>query len=86
MLRLKFSISNVVFELPVDQRQGCGSDEVTHIASAVLRDYCTLASDAPARLRSLPDLSPHFACNFITAVSAVYTPCGESETSTIAAV
>ena len=58
------------------QRHGCSSDAVTNIASTVLHDYCTVIPDAISTLQCLPQLSAHFTCNFITAVTALYSPYG----------
>ena len=73
----------VCVSFPVRQRHGCCTDVVSVIVSTVVNDYCHLVPSAASGLIILPQLSPHFCCNFITALTAFYTPHSESGPSAL---
>jgi len=55
------------------QRQGCHTDVVLRMAESIVNDYCKLViEDSP--ILQLPNISQHFTCNFITALTHAYTP------------
>ncbi|XP_070580156.1 integrator complex subunit 15-like [Ptychodera flava] len=47
---------------------------VTHLASAIIHDYCLLVPDSLGTLQSVVNISPMFACQLLAAITQLYRP------------
>ncbi|XP_006824427.1 integrator complex subunit 15-like [Saccoglossus kowalevskii] len=50
------------------------SHSVINLAAAVVHDYCILVPASLTAIQNLVEISPLFACQFLTAVAALYKP------------
>jgi len=58
------------------QEQGSQSQAVCDLAKAVVEEYVLLYPGVGPGFRSLPHVSTLFTCNFVTALTTIYTYTG----------